>query len=115
MRQKAFELWSQSPIFGNGFEAFSKIGGFDVYSHCNYLEILCNQGIIGFLYYYGFWAYLLWNVYTKKTGSLFRLFAGGMLIALVIYDYGAISYNTPITQFFILSIAIYAKKAEDFT
>lgn len=113
MRQKAFELWMESPVFGQGFNAFSQIGGFQLYSHCNYLEILCNQGIIGFIYYYGFWAYLLFRIYSVKNNSLMRLFLGAMLIGLMIYDYGAISYNTPLTHFFALMASVYSESPSE--
>ena len=114
MRQKAYELWSESPLFGKGFSAFAQIGGFGVYSHCNYLELLCNQGIIGFLYYYGFWGYLLFKIYALKRNSLIRLFLGAVLCGLLIYDYGAISYNTPITHYFALMATLYIKDPEMF-
>lgn len=113
MRQKAFELWGEAPFFGHGYNAFSTIGGFGVYCHCNYLELLCNHGIVVFAYYYGFLIYLLWHIYRAKQNTLMRLFVGGMLIGLLIYDYGAISYNTPITHFFILMASIFIESPEE--
>lgn len=113
MRQKAFALWLQAPLLGNGFDAFSQIGGFGVYCHCNYLELLCNQGIIGFACYYGFWGYLCVRIYRNKQNTLMRLFLGGVLIGLLIYDYGAISYNTPLTHFFALMASIYIDAPQD--
>ena len=42
-----------------------------------------------------------------------RLFLGGVLIGLLIYDYGAISYNTPLTHFFALMASIYIDAPQD--
>ena len=47
------ELWGQSPIWGNGNEAFRVMGGLDgYYSHNNYIELLCNYGGLGIILFY---------------------------------------------------------------
>lgn len=102
MRERAYELWLEAPLFGHGFDAFSQIGGWGVYSHCNYLELLCNQGIIGFLFYYAFWLYLLVQLIRAKSNHPLMRFFIGLLACFLIYDYGAVSYNSILTHAFIL-------------
>jgi len=48
MLVKAFELWAANPFFGCGFDGFSRLSEFGVYSHTTFGEVLCNGGIFGF-------------------------------------------------------------------
>ena len=52
MIQVGFDIWLQSPIWGNGNEAFRVHTGGVSYSHNNYIELLANYGVIGCLLYY---------------------------------------------------------------
>lgn len=47
MLVKAFELWAAHPLFGCGFEGFSRLSEFGVYSHTTFGEVLCNGGLFG--------------------------------------------------------------------
>lgn len=107
MREKAYELWQESPIVGHGLNMFAEIGGFGVYSHCNYFELLCNHGIIGCVYYYSFYVYMLYSLIKMKSKSIMKLFFLGVLIGYTIYDYGAVSYYSPIPQYYIVMAAIF--------
>lgn len=44
------EMWKQSPVWGNGNEAFRSEYG--TYSHNNYVELLANYGILGLCLFY---------------------------------------------------------------
>lgn len=50
--QKAFALFSESPIFGFGFQYFSNFSIFGTV-HQQYLEILFKAGLVGFILYFG--------------------------------------------------------------
>lgn len=52
MIQRGFEMWQQSPLWGNGNEAFRVYGGFNTYSHNNYIELLANYGVLGLVFFY---------------------------------------------------------------
>ena len=52
MIQVGLDLWKESPIWGNGNEAFRVHTGGENYSHNNYIELLANYGALGFLFYY---------------------------------------------------------------
>ena len=102
MIARGIELWLQSPIFGHGPNMFATLGGFGVYSHNNYVEMLCNHGIVGFLWYYGFYVYLLVKLIRRKGNGLMKHFFIGIIACILVYEYGAISYNTIIIQVFLM-------------
>ena len=102
MRKNAIELWIQSPIFGNGFDSFSQLGSFGVYSHCNYTELLCNHGLIGIVYYYSIWIYLLFRMIMCKNEHPMKNFLIGIIIGFLICDYGSVSYALPLMHTFLL-------------
>ncbi|MDG1302027.1 MAG: O-antigen ligase family protein [Opitutae bacterium] len=61
MLQVGFDLWAQSPLWGNGNEAFRVMAGLDgYYSHNNYIELLCNYGGLGFFLFYFPMMSVLW-------------------------------------------------------
>ncbi|WP_343672664.1 O-antigen ligase family protein [Chitinophaga sp.] len=49
---KGWDMWTQRPIFGWGYGAFVYLGGYNLYSHNNMIELLANSGIIGFLLFH---------------------------------------------------------------
>lgn len=49
MIQEAIGLWMQSPVWGNGNEAYRVEGSYGTYSHSNYTELLANYGGLGFI------------------------------------------------------------------
>lgn len=62
MLQIGYDLWKESPIWGNGNEAFRVLGGLDgYYSHNNYIELLCNYGALGLLLFYIPMLIVLWK------------------------------------------------------
>jgi O-antigen ligase len=52
MIRMGLEMWQESPIWGNGNEAFRVKSGLNAYSHSNYVELLANYGVIGFVLFY---------------------------------------------------------------
>lgn len=53
MYKVGFDMWLDSPIWGNGNEAFRALSVYaGHYSHSNYIEILANYGALGFLFFY---------------------------------------------------------------
>ena len=47
MMKRAVELWSSNPVFGVGYDGFTRLSGFDTYSHSTFSELLCNGGLFG--------------------------------------------------------------------
>ena len=108
LRSLAIEIWRQHKLFGVGTDAFRvyndlgfKISG--LYSHCNYTELLCNNGLIGFCLYYSFFVIsflrIMKNKYRYRDIKGFIL---GALLILLAMDYGQVSY------YYLYYIAYYA-------
>lgn len=101
MREAAMALWAQRPIFGHGLDAFTAIAGFDTYSHSNFTELLCNHGVVGLLLYYSF-ILLMFVRAVRLKYSLDKNFLLGMLICVVVFEYGAVTYNNFFFQLIIV-------------
>lgn len=98
MRNCAIKWFTENPVFGKGVSAFRALysmkTGKYLYSHCNYTEILCNHGMVGFILYYGFLLFLLFKSIFEyiKTNSTIHLFSIVFLFVVMILDYGQVSY-----------------------
>ena len=110
LRYKAFDLFKENPLFGVGigqFRFYAADYGVDMYSHNNYLEILANTGIIGFLIYYIPIFILLFksirgsNCLDKKI----NIFIAAFLISTLIMEYGQVDYYQ---LFYIFFIALFS-------
>ena len=109
------QYFFEQPLFGLGQSGFAvrfmEDYGRMVYSHNNYVELLANLGIIGFLYYYCFLAYVYWRLIWQKrknNKSIYNFFVV-FLLAVLLLDFGIVSYYSQnLLQVF---IAIAAKTA----
>ena len=102
-------MFLQKPILGWGMDNFSYylkyVTGYsqEVYSHCNYVEILSCYGAIGFAVYY--------FVYLKQFVKLFRFRKDGVLTKIffvvlarfLIFEYATITFSV-YTYVFLLTI-----------
>ncbi|MDI9217074.1 MULTISPECIES: O-antigen ligase family protein [Clostridium] len=119
MKDLAWELFEKSPIGGIGGNSFIKVYGDTygvyLYSHNNFLEILCNQGLIGFCIYYGWYFYIL--ISTLRLALRKDIYSSGMfafLLMELILDYATISYMREhfILIYNMISIYVISKKTE---
>ena len=97
MIQEGFRFFWYHPIIVGGEKYFvtmtSTIYG---YSHCNYVEILCNAGIIGFvLYFRPLFKNLKKMILFKNVDSSFRQLAITLLIGRLILDWMQVTYSEP--------------------
>lgn len=98
-RKWAFEAFLDRPLVGNGAGyAAVLIGdkyGAEVYSHCNYTELLCNYGIIGFCLYYSNYLVVMIKSYItgviNKKGNLAKMVIV-VLVSVLVIEYGQITY-----------------------
>lgn len=107
MRKRALDLWFEKPIFGHGLNMFTALGGFNVYSHCNYTEMLCNQGLVGFALYYSFMVYVLIALLKKRSNDIMKPFFVAVIFGLFLFDYGAITYLSPVVHMFIMMACMF--------
>ncbi len=95
MIKRALELFLQHPVRGIGVANFERMNRYKVYSHCNYTEILCNYGLIGFILYYSRNAYYIFLYLRmekeRRKDELSRLAIAIMGIYLLI-DFAMVSY-----------------------
>lgn len=114
MREKAMVLWTDHPIFGYGLNMFTDVSGFGMYTHNNFLELMCNHGIVGMILYYSFYGYLLYKLFKNKSQhKMFKYFSIAMVISELIYEYGAITYNGVPNHLMLMLISIFAGKTDN--
>ena len=96
---KGFEFFLSSPIWGHGENSFSMLiipyHGSQIYSHNNYIELLTNFGIIGFMWFYYFFGKTL-KVNLKDaitTKDKLSILASSLMISMLVLDFGIISYS----------------------
>ena len=94
----AQDMFFEKPVLGYGINNFiAKIGqrvGIGTYAHNNYYEILADLGIVGFVFFYGYYAYLgisLLKIWRKSSGSLVKLMLVWIAVIMVC-EYGLVSY-----------------------
>ena len=102
------------PILGNGLDAFcvinEKITGMKLYSHCNFTELLCDYGIVGFIIYYFNYIRFLITGFIHRKDKLALLAVYSVLPVLVI-EYGQITYYQPVPQVIFVMLFLCAKIA----
>lgn len=91
-------VFKEHPILGVGIDCFrvynSQITGYRWYAHNNYVELLADLGIIGFIVYHSGYIYLLFEFIKKIhdkdsiTKMLFSIF-----VCIMVSAYGAVIYS----------------------
>lgn len=97
MIEMGFQGWTEKPIFGHGLDSFKffnkEMTGHMFYSHNNYVEMLYDFGIIGFLFYYVF----IYKLYIRlkklpKEFETYSILGIGILLELLFFDIGGVAY-----------------------
>ena len=104
MAKAGMEKWIENPLFGYGFDSFkyynaSSVTGHLYYSHNNFVELLYNQGVIGFIAYYAFYVYLVVKAMKIRPRSLYKGFVIGTVISLLLFEFFGITYSVTPIQF----------------
>lgn len=103
MTEAGWKQWPNSPIWGHGFDSFKyynakEVTGQFYYSHNNFIELLYNQGLIGFIAYYSFYWYLLKQALRGMGDSIYRGFVVGGIVTWLCFEYLAVTYSTTTVQ-----------------
>ena len=117
MIEMGFQGWTEKPILGHGLDSFKffnkKMTGHMFYSHNNYVEMLYDFGIIGFLFYYIF----IYKLYRRlkrlpKDFDPFSILGIGILIELLFFDIGGVAYyiNGNMIMLCIVSLIAYSPR-----
>lgn len=109
----AKQLFREKPIFGQGFNNFSTIlytesdTNIMYYAHNNYWEILSDLGLVGFIIYYWFYAFLAVKAaikLIKNKSSYTATLAIALLGTLMIVEWGIVSMSYLFPQIIIAII-----------
>lgn len=101
LRKRMIEMgiqgWTENPIWGHGLDSFKffnkDMTGHMFYSHNNYVEMLYDFGIIGFLFYYVFIYKLYIRLKTNpKEFETYSILGIGILLELLLFDIGGVAY-----------------------
>lgn len=90
---EGFQRFLESPIFGNGF--FYSHYVFGTYSHCNFIELLMNGGIIGFTAFYSIYVLVLSKakkLLKTSDDTAYPSFLIMLIAAFLVVDIGVVSY-----------------------
>lgn len=107
MIELGFQTWLQHPIGGVGVNCprliNESIYGENSYLHNNFIELLCGVGIVGFLLYYNMFYYIIRShIRYKRNNQRYFVFGIVLSIALLIIDYGMVSYYSKIQCFYLM-------------
>lgn len=94
MVEAGIALWKESPLLGHGINSFSALTHWGVYSHNNYVELLCSLGLIGLGIYYAYYIYILVKLVRSKLPTLQKSYWCLVMIGFLVYDIGAVSYDS---------------------
>ena len=110
--QRALDWFADSPIWGNGINSFLRYNntfadGRLCFSHCNYTELLSGLGILGFIAYYGMFAYSLFYAWKSKNmiALKYKPLIYTLIIGICISDIGLVVYYEKCTWILIAIIA----------
>jgi O-antigen ligase len=116
---EGLRLWSERPLFGWGpgqYRWVNKVD-FGYYSHNNFIEILVNFGLLGFLIFYSIHFYLLRKLFKLKkmkqrNNEVNWLLV--MLFSLLIIDITFVTYYNKIYIICLAFILVNVKKLEKY-
>ena len=112
-----WELFLENPFLGIGmdnahYHMYQQLGT-DVYTHNNYVEILSGGGFVGFLLYYLKYIFLLVSLLKAKLKNHRHSIAViTLLIILLVMDWGAVSYYSKQTYFYLMVYFIHLQNAK---
>ena len=93
---RGWELFSQKPILGWGLGAFTDIGGFGIYAHNNYIELLVALGLVGTIWYYSIFIYIFGTgvkrFFTSPEKSSYVL-SLTLIVVMMFVDMANVSYT----------------------
>ena len=116
---EGLRLWSERPLFGWGpgqYRWVNKVD-FGYYSHNNFIEILVNFGLLGFLIFYSIHFYLLRKLFKLKKMKQRNNEVNWLLImlfSLLITDITYVTYYNKIYIICLAFILVNVKKLEKY-
>lgn len=104
--------FKERPILGYGLNCFKYLigttqntwaGANGIHAHNNYIELLVNYGLVGTILYYSLYIKIIINsIKGIKNQNPYCIFTLGIIISLVIAEYGQLTYSNAFIQEIIL-------------
>ena len=114
----AIETWKDNPLLGCGLDCFRIFGkiatGRDYYAHNNYVELLADLGIVGFVAYYWGFVYCLARLWKKRHNEMSKLLLV-VLIIIMIMGYACVHYSEFLFEIILLAVFSYVSICEKAT
>ena len=95
----ALHCFYSKPLLGWGFNATARFSPYNVYAHNNFVEILANYGVVGFLLYYGMIFSLLFKSLCLPRSNYSRYFAVILILNSLINNMAAVSYTSGVMTY----------------
>lgn len=101
----AKSMFKESPIIGNGIESFQLLMADEYfidagYAHNNYLQLLSELGLVGFVLYYGMYAYIgvsfLKSFFVQKKREVLPYLT--TLVMMLVLEAGVVSIDSKFIQ-----------------
>lgn len=89
----AISMWKKNPIWGYGLNSFEYITPFDIYTHCNYVELLFGVGVLGTVLFYSLYVWMIRNMLKVLLINKIFVFFLACTIIFLISDIGYVSYG----------------------
>ena len=113
--EEGFKQFLKTPFFGlginNSFQVAMNAVGHNYYLHNNYIDMLVNGGLIGFLCYASLYVYPIVSFikYRKYADNQFYI-SLAILVSILIMDVGTVSYYAKETYFFLMIFFVEASR-----
>lgn len=94
----ALDVFASSPMFGVGIDCFRYLNPIStVWSECNFVELLADAGLIGFLLYYVFvfWILKKSSLVVSETSKASTV----LLLVMLFIDFSMVTYASNTLQF----------------
>lgn len=107
----ALDYWKRKPIFGYGINSFGEIikysnyGQVNVYSHCNYVELLFGVGILGTILYYSLHCWMIIKSIRLIRKNYYIQLLISIIASLLFIDIGLVSYGDEFIQFIMMILS----------
>lgn len=105
--QYGYEYFQNNPLLGMGNTSFTAIHGF--YAHNNYIDILANLGLVGFIIYYSMHILLLLKIFELKEMKIKILFLF-FVISILMMDFALVSYYSKVIILFLTVVYFLIEK-----
>ena len=94
----ALKGWLEQPLLGHGIDSFKffnrEITGHFYYAHNNFVELLYDVGLVGFVLFYYMYVYVYkrLRLIQNSENYKYKVLGYGLLVELLVFDVGGVSY-----------------------